>query len=223
MSSAAGSLLVPGDDDRQGALFLELPEQVKGRLLDRERGSTPTTPLPVRGDYTAERLFLQAPRLYQACVRMLGGEMPVETIAWLLGVSDNTVRAVRERESGTIADFRAKIGKRRRRILDLSLDVIERRLPEASAKDAAIVHGIMDEKERLDSGSPTAIVGTITARPADEEYRALLVREGLLIDGAIDVAPATGLGGEERGQKGAPDRAAGEVAEDGDAEPPRDT
>lgn len=213
MSSAAGSLLVPGDDDRQGALFLELPEQVRETLTRYEE----------RGSYTAERFFSQHRRLYEAAVRLLGWDLPVQAIAQALGVSDNTVRAVRDRELASIADFRAKQGKRRRAVLDRLLDRIAETIGSADLKEAVIAYGILDDKERLDSGSPTAIVGTITARPADEEYRALLEREGLLIDGAIDVAPATGLGGEDGGQKGAPDRAAGEAPGDGAAEPPRDT
>lgn len=201
----SGSLMLPGENDPQGALFSLLPEQVQERLVIYED----------RGKFTAERFFSQHPRLYEACVRLLGMDLPVEMIKDVLCVSDHTVRAVRDREQASIADFRGKQGKRRRAILDQLLDRIRQTIPTAELKEAVIAYGILDDKERLDSGSPTTIHGTVTPKPASDEFAEWMRKEGF-IDVPATVTPSPmGMGRGEGGQRGGESAADGAADRDG--------
>jgi hypothetical protein len=189
----AESLLVnPEDPQPRLSFFDELPADVIASItIDEDRGH-----------FTAERFFAQHPRLYKACVAMLSEDVPVEAIRRYLGVSDNTVRAVREREEPTIADFRAKIGKRRRRLMRQCMDRLEATVDAADFKDVGIVLAILDDKERLDSGSPTAIVGSVAPKPAEDEFAKFLHEQGFL-DVEATVTPQTGFAGGAPEQKGA--------------------
>lgn len=203
------------EDDPQGALFSFLPEQVQERLVIHED----------RGRFTAERFFSQHPKLYEACVRLLGMDLPVEMIKDVLCVSDHTVRAVRDREQASIADFRAKQGHRRRAILDQLLDRIRQTIPTAELKEAVIAYGILDDKERLDSGSPTQILGTVAPKPASEDYAAYLQREGFIDVPATVERPVIGTTGELLEQKGDPaaEPAGGAPGSDPAGDPARTT
>lgn len=191
--SAAGSLIAPEPGDHpQGLLFDELPGDVRAAVLFRED----------RGEYTAERFFSQQPRLYASCVRLLGMEMPVQAIARALGVSDNTVRAVRSREPESVADFAAKQGVRRRALMTRCLERMEETVGTADFKDVGVVFGIVSDKELLASGSPTAIIGTVPM-PATDAFMAWAQSNGVTLDVPMDLRAApTGFGDGAREQRG---------------------
>lgn len=208
MSSA--SLIAPEpDDDPQARLFSEMPGDVRAAVLFREE----------KGDYTADRFFAQQPRLYVACVRLLGMEMPIEVIKDVLSVSDNTVRAVRERELSAVADFAAKQGKRRRSMMDRCLDRMAETVGSAEFKDVGIVYGVLSDKEAAANGNPTQIIGHLPM-PATEEFRAWAQQNGMTLDVPMSVSPATGLEGEPEPQRREASPPAGDPPGAEDAAPP---
>lgn len=189
------SLLAPEPGDgAQAFLFSELPAQVIERVLFREE----------RGEYTAVRFFSQHRKMYEACVRLLGMGMTVQGIAEALCVSDNTVRAVRERESAAVADFHAKQGKRRLAFMARALDRMEKTIDEADLKDATVSYAIIVDKHQLLTGGPTSIIGT-PAKPGTEAFKEWISKNGVTLDVPMTVeTPGTGLEGGEPGQRGVP-------------------
>jgi hypothetical protein len=142
------------------------------------------------GDWTGDRLFSRKPGIYAAIVNMLRESLPVDAIARWLEVSDNTVRAVQEREQATIAEFRDAQVKRRRWAMNILIETIIRKAPQADLKDAVIAYGILDERQRLDAGAPTQRL-EITGVPPEAEFARFLAAR---LANAHEV-PVTGLAG----------------------------
>lgn len=209
-----GSFLIPSEGDQARLSFFdELPADVAAAVQTRED----------KGEFDASRFFAQQPKLYVACVRLLGCDLPVQTIAKLLSVSDNTVRAVRDRETVSVADFRAKQGKRRRGLMSRIIDRMEATIGEADFKDLVIGYGILDDKERLDSGSPTQIHGTVVPRPASDDYAEYLKNEGFIDVPSTVERPVMGTERTLPEQKGgAPGSGDPDLAAEGDSSPPDD-
>jgi hypothetical protein len=108
---------------------------------------------------------------------------------------------------------RAERAERWGNVLDQALDVVEEKLPEASARDAAVIAGIASEKHLLLRGEATSITETRD----DSRIRALAERYGRLHtvtplpvathgpDGRPLPAPqaeSTGNAGESGGESG---------------------
>lgn len=134
-----------------------------------------------RGIFTAERLFNRNPRLYHAIVKLLGKAETFWSIADILSVSVNTVRAVRDREGVAIDTEKTRIGQVALDVARLSFETLHARLadPEERAKlrttDLGIIAGIATEKAQLLLGAPTAIIAsTETAAPGHDDYLRLL-------------------------------------------------
>jgi len=113
-------------------------------------------------------------------------EMPVIAVAAALGVSDNTVRLVREREPDSVAEFQAKQGKRRRALMTRCLERLEETVGTAEFKDVGVVYGIVADKEALANGAPTAIIAS-AALPATDAFEAWAKEHGVTLDVPMQV------------------------------------
>lgn len=153
MIEEARSLLARAD--AQGELFQ--PEDLQRLVFESEhRGASP--------EYTGAGLFEQRPATYKAIVHLSGEGFGVNRIAGIVGVSGHTVAAVQQREGGAIAIVKERLATLSRTgaqicaesILEKLLDPDERK--KISARDLAIIHGVLVDKSELLSGAPTAIV-----------------------------------------------------------------
>ena len=73
-----------------------------------------------------------------------------------------------------------------------ALQQIENRIDEASAPQAAVIYGILRDKERLDAGEPTEILASLTRQEVAgiDKLGAALSQTLLLSGKEIDVTPA---------------------------------
>ena len=73
-----------------------------------------------------------------------------------------------------------------------ALQQIENRIDKASAPQAAMVYGILRDKERLDAGEPTEILASLTRQEVVgiDKLGAALSQTLLLNGKEIDVTPA---------------------------------
>lgn len=154
------------------------------------------------GEFTGERLFRDRPGVYAAIVRMMAEGMSISATARALGVSRNTVCAVRDREGFSIEQDKKELLRDLRRAGRLSVEKVIELLPDVkSAKDAAITAAVMLDKQQLLSGEATARVERVDVRP--DQVKAYL--DSLpVVDGEVLEVISTGIGGETDGQKAAP-------------------
>lgn len=150
------------------------------------------------GEFTGERLFRDRPKVYAAVVRMAAEGQSISATARALGVSRNTVCAVREREGITIEQDKKELLKDLRRAQRLGVEKVIELIPSVtSAKDAAIVSAVMIDKHELLSGGATSRVERVEVRPdAVRKYLDSLP----VVD--AEVVEITGVRGEEVGQRG---------------------
>jgi hypothetical protein len=153
------------------------------------------------GEFTGERLFRDRPGIYAAVVRMAAEGLSISATARALGVSRNTVCAVRDREGISIEQEKKEVIKLLQKGMRLGAERTIELLPETkSARDAALVTAIMTDKHQLLMGEATARVERVEIRP--DQVRAyvdsLPVIEAELVDEVL-----TGLSGGTAGQKAA--------------------
>jgi transposase-like protein len=118
------------------------------------------------GEFTGERLFRDRPGIYAAVVRMAAEGQSISATARALGVSRNTVCAVRDREGYSVEQDKKELLKDLRRASRLGVEKVIELLPETkAAKDAAIVAAVMVDKMQLLSGEATARVERVEVRP----------------------------------------------------------
>ena len=168
-------------------LFRDFPEEIMERMVKEE----------ANGKWTGERLAARKPEVYAIVIRMLAAEFPIESIADLTKVSENSVRGIREREQESVEDNKKRmVGKMiiaRERLIDR---VIEK-APTMDGDRAAVAFGIISDKLNLEQGAPTARL-EITVSSSVDDYRDFVAK---MIDGAITVEPLqTGLVGGAGGQ-----------------------
>lgn len=178
-------------------------------LLPAEQESLPGLPAPAffaemeaKGEFTGERLFLQRPDTYKALVVLLGQGLGVIRIGKLLGVSPNTVMAVRKREGATIEHVKEHLAEVAHagatlasESLLLALNEIAQRahlLGVKDLKDLAVTYGILVQNGQLLAGQPTARVEiTDLRKPEHDDFNRYI--QGL--------ANATDLTAEKSAQK----------------------
>jgi hypothetical protein len=115
--------------------------------------------LEATGEFSGERLLARKPETYRAVVRMLAEGLSMSSIARALGVSRNTVAAVREREGFSIEQDKKELLRDFRRAARLSVERAIELVPHIqTAKDAAIVAAVMTDKLQLLSGEATSRV-----------------------------------------------------------------
>jgi transposase-like protein len=118
------------------------------------------------GEFTGERLFRDRPGVYAAIVRMAAEGQSISAAARALGVSRNTVCAVRDREGYSVEQDKKELLKDLRRASRLGVEKVIELLPDTkAAKDAAIVAAVMVDKMQLLSGEATARVERVEVRP----------------------------------------------------------
>jgi hypothetical protein len=152
------------------------------------------------GEFTGERLFRDRPGVYAAVVRMAAEGQSISATARALGVSRNTVCAVREREGISVEQEKRELLKDLRKASRLGVEKVLELIPDLkSAKDAAITTAVMLDKYQLLSGEATARVERVEVR-ADQVQAfvdSLPVIEAELVEDEI----STGVAGETSGEK----------------------
>ncbi len=132
-------------------------------LAELETGETK---LATAGEFTGERLHRDRPGIYAAVVRMAAEGQSISMTARALGVSRNTVCAVRDREGLSVEQDRKELLRDLRRAGRLSVEKVIELLPDLkSAKDAAITAAVMVDKMQLLAGEATARVERLEVRP----------------------------------------------------------
>jgi hypothetical protein len=118
------------------------------------------------GEFTGERLFRDRPGIYSAIVRMAAEGLSISAAARALGVSRNTVVAVREREGISIEQDKRELMKLLGTARRLSVEKVIELIPELkSAKDAAITAAVMVDKYALLAGEATSRVERVEVKP----------------------------------------------------------
>ena len=129
--------------------------------------------LEAGGEFTGERLLTRRPDAYRAVVRMAAEGLSISATARALGVSRNTVAAVREREGFTIEQDKKELLRDVRRAARLSVERAIELIPTInSAKDAAIVAAVMVDKGQLLAGEATSRVERVDA--SEDKLREML-------------------------------------------------
>ena len=129
--------------------------------------------LEAAGEFTGERLLARRPDAYRAVVRMAAEGLSISATARALGVSRNTVAAVREREGFTIEQDKKELLRDVRRAARLSVERAIELIPTInSAKDAAIVAAVMVDKGQLLSGEATSRIEKVEA--GEDKLREML-------------------------------------------------
>jgi transposase-like protein len=191
MTDAAGSLIqAAAQADRTAPAFSFFPEiqEAEKRLAEE-------------GEFTGERLFRDRPGIYAAVVRMAAEGQSISATARALGVSRNTVCAVRDREGISIEQDKKELLKDLRKASRLSVEKVIELLPSVkAAKDAAITAAVMLDKYQLLSGEATSRVERVEAKP--DQVKAFL--DALpVVDAEVLEVISTGIGEETPGQMGA--------------------
>lgn len=125
-----------------------------------------TERLTQAGEFTGERLFRDRPGIYSAIVRMAAEGLSISAAARALGVSRNTVVAVREREGISIEQDKRELMKLLGTARRLSVEKVIELLPDLkNAKDAAITAAVMVDKYALLAGEATSRVERVEVKP----------------------------------------------------------
>ena len=166
------------------------------------------------GEFTGERLLARRPDAYQAIIRMSAEGLSISAQARALGVSRNTVCAVRDREGFSIEQDKKDLLRDVRRAARLSVERAIELVPGIqSAKDAAIVAAVMIDKMQLLSGEATSRVEKVEVNQdkLSEMLASLPVLEAEVLPDRqdLEVLPVTGPHGSGSGQKGLPGVGAG--------------
>ena len=166
---------------------------------DEEREATER--LTQAGEFTGERLFRDRPGIYSAIVRMSAEGLSISAAARALGVSRNTVVAVRERENISIEQDKRELMKLLGTARRLAVEKVIELIPDLkSAKDAAITAAVMVDKYALLAGEATSRVERVEVKP--DQVQAYL--DALpVVDAEFEVI-SMGVPAETPGQKAVP-------------------
>jgi transcriptional regulator with XRE-family HTH domain len=165
------------------------------------------------GEFSGERLLSRRPETYRAVIRMLAEGLSMSSIARALGVSRNTVSAVREREGYSIEQDKKELLRDFRRAARLSVERAIELVPHIqTAKDAAIVAAVMTDKLQLLSGEATSRVEKVEVN--QDKLAEMLASLPIL---EAEVLPLTGPSAaapEQKGTAALPAEAAGLAGSD---------
>jgi hypothetical protein len=177
---------------------LELPLTSSDQMDDALFFSDENVGRPGGREFTGARLFSKQPETYRAIVALSAEGLGAMRIGRILGVSPNTVLAVRDREGVNVDIEKKRIAGLSRaaarmcveRIVEMLSD--PEQLKNISLRDRGIVFGILAEKSELLSGSPTARIAVDSSDVELSEYLKWLRAEH---------AKQTGLEEEEKKEK----------------------
>lgn len=153
--------------------------------------------------WTGERVRERRPETYRAIIGLLGCNLPVVEIARQLGVSEHTVRVVRNIEAVAVADRKREYGQRLRRWGAIAFAHAMSRLHESSSRDAAVVGGILDDHAGRLMGEATAIVehkrSEVNPQQAAAWWRSRVIE--------VSASPAAGPAGGAASESGSESQA----------------
>jgi len=185
--------------ERSEQLQLLSSSEMDGAVFAEEEG---------RGVFTGERLFARDPERYRTVVALLAEGLGVRAIARLLKLSTHTVQAIREREPAAIATLKQQLVSVARSTAQLCLEGLRDLLADASddtgpdsdrkaisAKDRAIILGILVDKSEMLATGLTSRVGIVAADAPHDAYNRWL--DSI----EVEASPAMRCGGNAAGQK----------------------
>jgi hypothetical protein len=149
-----------------------MPDNNNESLILRERAEAEEAPLlffdeelpridrtQPKGNYTGERFWRDRPEDYKRLVKLLAEPgISIRSICRELHVTDDTVRAVKERENIAIAAQKRTLLSNITHGARLASERVLEMMPTASAKDALLGVGILTDKMQLLSGEATGRV-----------------------------------------------------------------
>jgi len=123
--------------------------------------------------WTGERIRAEAPRLYEAVLKLAARGVSQEETAEILGLSINTVRHITIAEAASVDGYKDRLDGKLRRVTMLTLDAMAEKLDDPAQrkeiffKDLAIGVGIAIEKRELVSGGATQRVEVVEVPSAE--------------------------------------------------------
>ncbi len=114
-----------------------------------------------KGNYTGERLKVLRPETYRRVVRLLAEPrdyVSYREICRRCHVTDDTVKAVEQREAVPIAARKQSLMEQAARIARLAADRVEDQIDSATLPQAVVAFGVMTDKVLALSGDPAIIV-----------------------------------------------------------------
>ena len=114
-----------------------------------------------KGNYTGERLKMLRPEIYRRVVRLLAEPrqyVSYREICRQCHVTDDTVKAVEQREAVPIATRKQALMEQAARIAKLAADRVEDQIDSATLPQAVVTMGVMTDKVLALSADPALII-----------------------------------------------------------------
>src|SRR5712692_5117841 len=114
-----------------------------------------------KGNYTGERLKVLRPETYRRVVRLLAEPrdyVSYREICRRCHVTDDTVKAIEQREAIPIATRKQTLMEQAARIARLAADRVEDQIDSATLPQAVVAFGVMTDKVLALSGDPAVII-----------------------------------------------------------------
>src|SRR5438445_2524714 len=114
-----------------------------------------------KGNYTGERLKVLRPETYRRVVRLLAEpreHVSYREICRQCHVTDDTVKAVEQREAIPIATRKQTLMEQAARIAKLAADRVEDQIDGATLPQAVVAFGVMTDKVLALSADPAVII-----------------------------------------------------------------
>ena len=114
-----------------------------------------------KGNYTGERLKVLRPETYRRVVRLLAEPrqyVSYREICRQCHVTDDTVKAIEQREAIPIATRKQALMEQAARIAKLAADRVEDQIDGATLPQAVVAFGVMTDKVTALSGDPAMII-----------------------------------------------------------------
>jgi hypothetical protein len=135
-----------------------------GNRLSLLNGDRPKS----RGNYTGERLKMLRPETYRRVVELLAEpreHVSYREICRRCHVTDDTVKAVEQREAVPIAARKQQVMMQAARIAKRAADRVEDEIDDAPLPQAVVTFGVMTDKIVALSNDPQQISVSLTQQP----------------------------------------------------------
>jgi transposase-like protein len=130
-------------------------------MIQQENGQSPPDQPKRKGNYTGERLKVLRPETYRRVVQLLAEpreHVSIREICRRCHVTDDTVKAIEQREAIPIATRKQALMEQAARIARLAADRVEEQIDSATLPHAVVTFGVMTDKVLALSGDPAMIV-----------------------------------------------------------------
>ena len=158
-------------------LYLIESDQLPASIFEESEKLTDDDGDGYKREFTAARLFARKPEVYNSIISLSAEGLGALRIGRLLKVSPNTVLAVRAREGEIVDIEKERISRECRAAARMCVEGIVEDLTDParrrkiSAKDKAIIHGVLIEKAELIAGLPTSRIDHSGSRePSADDY-----------------------------------------------------